>query len=109
MFLIFFVFNTGNFRVYRNVLMKSETPAVPYFGMFLKDLTFLHDGNADYSIGGRVNMAKRRQVAAMLRSIQRFQEDRYNLMVVPPIRAFLRSHTVVLDENELHDRSRRLQ
>lgn len=46
-----------NFKVYRNKLKlinkddhysKSPLPVVPFFNLYLQDLTFLNDGNADY-------------------------------------------------------------
>jgi hypothetical protein len=52
----------GNYKTYRDKLGASELPAVPYVGVFLKDLTFICDGNPDYLRGGLINMHKRRQV-----------------------------------------------
>ncbi len=52
----------GNYKHYRDKLGATELPAVPYVGVFLKDLTFICDGNPDYLRGGLINMHKRRQV-----------------------------------------------
>lgn len=54
----------GNYKKYRQTLRTSPTPAVPYFGIYLKDLTFISDGNPDYLKGGIINLTKRRQVSA---------------------------------------------
>ena len=54
----------SNHKRYRDTLLSSQTPAVPYFGMYLKDLTFITDGNPDYLRGGVVNLSKRRQVGS---------------------------------------------
>eukprot|EP00731_Ephydatia_muelleri_P006257 Em0003g505a len=43
-------------------LSTIPTPAVPYIGVFLKDLTFICDGNRDYLRGGLINVHKRRQL-----------------------------------------------
>ena len=39
-----------------------HTPAVPYVGVFLTDLTFICEGNPDFLHGGLINIHKRRQV-----------------------------------------------
>ena len=57
-----FPFLQGNYKIYRDKLGTTELPAVPYVGVFLKDLTFICDGNPDYLRGGLINIHKRRQV-----------------------------------------------
>ena len=52
----------NNYKRYRDRLSTIPTPAVPYIGVFLKDLTFICDGNPDYLRGGLINVHKRRQV-----------------------------------------------
>ena len=52
----------GNYKKYRQSLAVATTPCVPYVGVFLKDLTFICDGNPDYLRGGLINLHKRRQV-----------------------------------------------
>ena len=53
----------SNHKKYRETLRTSPTPAVPYFGIYLKDLTFISDGNPDYLKGGVINLSKRRQAS----------------------------------------------
>ena len=55
-------FLQNNYKRYRDRLSTIPTPAVPYIGVFLKDLTFICDGNPDYLRGGLINIHKRRQV-----------------------------------------------
>ena len=52
----------NNYKQYRDRLSTIPTSAVPYIGVFLKDLTFICDGNPDYLRGGLINVHKRRQV-----------------------------------------------
>ena len=59
-FLLFL--SQSNYKNYRDKLSITPVPAVPYIGVFLKDLTFIADGNPDYIRGGLVNLHKRRQV-----------------------------------------------
>lgn len=72
----------GNHKKYRETLRTSPTPTVPYFGIYLKDLTFISDGNPDYLKGGVINLSKRRQVYVLLEEIHRFQKKRYNIQEV---------------------------
>ena len=58
----------GNHKKYREAIRTSQTPAVPYFGIYLKDLTFISDGNPDYLKGGVINLNKRRKVGFYLNS-----------------------------------------
>ena len=37
-----------NFRHYRRELKKRKTPVLPYFGIYLRDFTFINDGNQKY-------------------------------------------------------------
>ena len=59
---IFTAYTQGNYKRYRDSLGVASTPCVPYVGVFLKDLTFICDGNPDYLRGGLINLHKRRQV-----------------------------------------------
>ncbi len=42
-------------------MLVSRPPLIPYMGLVLQDLTFVHIGNSDNVKGGRVNFAKRWQ------------------------------------------------
>ncbi len=56
----------SNYKMYRERLSMTKVPSVPYIGVFLKDLTFISDGNPDYLRGGLINLNKRRQVYIVL-------------------------------------------
>lgn len=51
---------TGSFKAYREALAHSRPPLIPYMGLVLQDLTFVHIGNSDM-VKGKVNFAKRWQ------------------------------------------------
>jgi len=51
---------SGSFKVYREALSKATPPLIPYMGLVLQDLTFVHIGNSD-QVKGKVNFAKRWQ------------------------------------------------
>jgi len=70
-----------NFRTYRQELRKKydrlpKSPTMPYVGVFLRDLTLIEDGNADY-ISDSVNYEKLSQVGEILATIKRFQNSNY--------------------------------
>eukprot|EP00731_Ephydatia_muelleri_P012206 Em0006g1100a len=62
----------NNYKRYRD---RLSTPALPYIGVFLKDLTFICDGNPDYLRGGLINVHKRRQVYSKVEEIKRLQKN----------------------------------
>ncbi|KXN69287.1 ras GEF, partial [Conidiobolus coronatus NRRL 28638] len=37
-----------NFLIYRNKLKDTPPPCIPFFGIYLTDLTFIHQGNPTY-------------------------------------------------------------
>jgi hypothetical protein len=98
----------SNYKNYRDKLSITPIPAVPYIGVFLKDITFIADGNPDYIRGGLVNLHKRRQVYQKLEEISHFQHDHYNYHVVPELQAYLVGFHPVSDE-ELHSKSHVLE
>ena len=44
-----------NFRHYRHELKKRKLPVLPYFGIYLRDFTFINDGNQQYKPDGTPN------------------------------------------------------
>ncbi|XP_015750636.1 PREDICTED: ras guanine nucleotide exchange factor J-like [Acropora digitifera] len=71
-----------NYKRYRQALATSPTPSVPYFGIYMKDLTFIAEGNPDFFKGGLINLTKRRQIYLVIDEIRRFQKDVYNFQEV---------------------------
>uniref|UniRef100_A0A0N5APS1 Ras-GEF domain-containing protein n=1 Tax=Syphacia muris TaxID=451379 RepID=A0A0N5APS1_9BILA len=76
--------STFSFKNYRNLLTESRPPCLPYLGLVLQDLTFVHIGNPDYlspkQCQGRKNLlnyGKRWQQFTILDSIRRFKSWNY--------------------------------
>uniref|UniRef100_A0A8C2P0G1 CRK SH3-binding GNRP n=1 Tax=Capra hircus TaxID=9925 RepID=A0A8C2P0G1_CAPHI len=65
--------SSSSFRAYRAALSEVEPPCIPYLGLILQDLTFVHLGNPDY-IDGKVNFSKRWQQFNILDSMRCFQQ-----------------------------------
>ena len=73
-----------------------DAPTVPYLGLYLTDLTFVEDGNADYvhdaSVGGGtqlVNLSKCAMVAKVLGEVEHFQRARFAAEPQPGALAWL--------------------
>jgi len=70
-----------NFKSYRQELRRRyeklpKSPAMPYVGVFLRDLTLIEDGNADF-ISDLINYEKLSQVGEILATIKKFQNSNY--------------------------------
>ncbi|XP_036073971.1 rap guanine nucleotide exchange factor 1 isoform X6 [Rousettus aegyptiacus] len=70
--------SSSSFRAYRAALAEVEPPCIPYLGLILQDLTFVHLGNPDY-IDGKVNFSKRWQQFNILDSMRCFQQAHYDI------------------------------
>ncbi|XP_013362139.1 PREDICTED: rap guanine nucleotide exchange factor 1 isoform X8 [Chinchilla lanigera] len=70
--------SSSSFRAYRAALSEVEPPCIPYLGLILQDLTFVHLGNPDY-VDGKVNFSKRWQQFNILDSMRCFQQAHYDI------------------------------
>jgi len=95
----------------RDALKVMFPPCVPPLSMYLKDLTFIEDGNPDLIRDGLINVAKRRQISQIILRIKNYQQTPYPLEVVPYIRD--QFHSVLfknlMDEDALWARSQILE
>jgi hypothetical protein len=97
----------NNYKNYREIIEKTTLPAVPYFGIFTRDLTFIQDGNPEY-LRNFINLHKRRQLYSKLEEIRRFQTDQYNFEPVYALQEVLMNH-IAISEEELHAISHSLE
>lgn len=91
----------NRFAGVRSELTSMEPPCIPYLGMYLTELTFLEDGNADEVEGGLVNFFKRERVAQVIKAIQSFQKTPYFFVRIPGLVQYI-SEYAVLDEEALY-------
>ncbi|XP_011440592.3 rap guanine nucleotide exchange factor 1 isoform X4 [Magallana gigas] len=71
--------SSGSFRAYRQALAETEPPCIPYIGLILQDLTFIHIGNQDLLPDGSINFAKRWQQFNILDNMRRFKKCNYQI------------------------------
>ena len=62
--------NGAGYRARLAAVVASGEPAVPYLGFHLKDFIFTLDGNKDHTADGRINFAKRRRLARLIRPLE---------------------------------------
>lgn len=83
--------STRNFRDYRDVLRSVTPPAIPFFGVYLSDLTLVEDGNPDNLQDNAkiINFSKRLKSAEIIRDIVQYQLHGYNYTAVPAVQVLL--------------------
>ncbi|KAJ5708180.1 hypothetical protein N7488_007981 [Penicillium malachiteum] len=101
---------TQNYAAYRETLNMAVPPCIPFLGLYLKDLTFIEDGNQALTPEGLINFHKYTMLAASVHELQRFKKAPYSLFPVPELQEYLASQlqtAVRLDE--MWDRSCELE
>ncbi|AMD22598.1 HHL172Wp [Eremothecium sinecaudum] len=87
--------STKNFSRYRELLESvREFPCVPFFGVYLSDLTFTAGGNPDNLDGTSdiINFGKRSRIVSVLKEIDSYQCTEYNLERHSDVLNFLDEH-----------------
>ncbi|CAH0600593.1 unnamed protein product [Chrysodeixis includens] len=69
--------SSSSFRTYRQALAESQPPCIPYIGLVLQDLTFVHIGNPDLLPEGGINFTKRWQQYHIMQNMKRFNKKQY--------------------------------
>mmetsp|Transcript_3743 Transcript_3743/g.5679 ORF Transcript_3743/g.5679 Transcript_3743/m.5679 type:complete len:636 (+) Transcript_3743:1065-2972(+) len=95
-----------NYFNFREALHECAPPCVPYFGLFLSDLVFIHDGNSDFlnDNENHINFQKRRHVANVIQEIQQYQLLPYDLLEVDVILDFI-ANAKIMSDDERYQRS----
>lgn len=100
--------SSSSFRAYRAALSEVEPPCIPYLGLILQDLTFVHLGNPDH-IEGKVNFSKRWQQFNILDSMRCFQQRHYDLKRNEEIISFFNDFSDHLAEEALWELSLKIK
>lgn len=100
--------SSSSFRAYRAALSEVEPPCIPYLGLILQDLTFVHLGNPDY-IDGKVNFSKRWQQFNILDSMRCFQQVHYEVKRNEDIISFFNDFSDHLAEEALWELSLKIK
>lgn len=70
--------SSSSFRAYRQALAETQPPCIPYIGLVLQDLTFVHIGNNDLLPDGTINFSKRWQQFNIVENMKRFKKCTYS-------------------------------
>ncbi|XP_043787905.1 guanine nucleotide-releasing factor 2 isoform X6 [Apis laboriosa] len=70
--------SSSSFRAYRQALAETQPPCIPYIGLVLQDLTFVHIGNSDLLPDGSINFSKRWQQFNIVENMKRFKKGTYS-------------------------------
>jgi len=99
--------NKQNYRLYRQALKTTKLPILPYLGIYLRDLTFIEEGNSDW-VGpkedGLVNMDKLNLIAQIILEVKRFQTVPFAIDKDPVLAGYL-SKLLTLPEEMLYKHS----
>ncbi|XP_034547957.1 rap guanine nucleotide exchange factor 1-like [Notolabrus celidotus] len=104
--------SSSSFRAYRAALSEVEPPCIPYLGLILQDLTFVHLGNPDLvttSQGSNVNFSKRWQQFNILDTLRTYQQSHYSLQPNDDIISFFNDFGDHLAEEALWELSLRIR
>lgn len=96
----------GNNRNYREALKRASSPVILHLGTFLKDLTFLLDGNPDKLKQNcdLVNVQKFTMIASTINTLLNARKKPYCLQQVPFIQELI-ENTETLSEEESYQES----
>jgi son of sevenless len=93
-----------NFSNYRKALGAARLPCLPYFGIFLRDLTFADDSLDDELENGYANFQKMCRMSGVLQDILRYQSEPYTFGSDPSLFHFLKNINP-LSEDDLWEHS----
>mmetsp|Transcript_20287 Transcript_20287/g.77658 ORF Transcript_20287/g.77658 Transcript_20287/m.77658 type:complete len:990 (+) Transcript_20287:129-3098(+) len=73
----------ANYKTYRETIASCDPPTIPHLGVYLRDLTFIEDGNSDHLSTGLINFAKCYKVGSVIATVQQYQKLGYVTMFQP--------------------------
>lgn len=93
--------SSSSFRAYRQALADTQPPCIPYIGLVLQDLTFVHIGNSDILSDGIINFSKRWQQFNIVENMKRFKKGTYSFKKSERIIAFFSNFDEFLCEEAM--------
>ncbi|KAG6917091.1 hypothetical protein DXG01_003980 [Tephrocybe rancida] len=77
------------FTKYRQFMSSVTPPCVPFFGVFISTLQFIHDGNPDFLPGGLVNFRKHQMASEVITDIKHWQSQSFNFQAIPSVQSYI--------------------
>mmetsp|Transcript_31586 Transcript_31586/g.79216 ORF Transcript_31586/g.79216 Transcript_31586/m.79216 type:complete len:865 (+) Transcript_31586:113-2707(+) len=96
-----------NYKNYREQVHIEAPPLIPYIGVYLRDLTFIEDGNDSYldSKLGLINWEKATMLSAVFQEITRFQRSPYRFPQHVDVQKFLANAEIITNDEKLRQLS----
>uniref|UniRef100_A0A5S6QUE2 Ras-GEF domain-containing protein n=1 Tax=Trichuris muris TaxID=70415 RepID=A0A5S6QUE2_TRIMR len=107
--------SSQSFKAYRAVLADTKPPCLPYLGLILQDLTFVHVGNPDYlqqneNLTAKViNFTKRWQQFMILDNVRRFKFWAYDISPDDGILTFFDNFDNYIEEEQIWELSEKIK
>ena len=101
--------STSAFKTYRKALSEAKAPCIPYLGLILTDITFIHLGNPQDLPDGKVNFVKRWQQYNILDTVRRFKENLYDFSRDEKVLDFLNEYEEHMEEEEMWEKSQQIR
>ncbi|XP_018059782.1 PREDICTED: guanine nucleotide-releasing factor 2 isoform X9 [Atta colombica] len=93
--------SSSSFRAYRQALAETQPPCIPYIGLVLQDLTFVHIGNSNLLPDGTINFSKRWQQFNIVENMKRFKKGTYSFKKHERIMTFFNNFSDFLCEEAM--------
>eukprot|EP01128_Nolandella_sp_AFSM9_P001559 TRINITY_DN1175_c0_g1_i1.p1 TRINITY_DN1175_c0_g1~~TRINITY_DN1175_c0_g1_i1.p1 ORF type:complete len:844 (-),score=218.24 TRINITY_DN1175_c0_g1_i1:59-2443(-) len=100
----------GNFKNMRVIAENAQPPTIPPLALLVKDLTFIEDGNEDYSDSKKkiINVEKVFMLGKIVQRVKHIQAVRYQLAYVECLQDLL-TNGKVMNEDEREATSKSLE
>lgn len=98
---------SNSFKNYREALKGSGSQCLPYFTLFLSDLTFMDEGNPDLinvDDNQLINFPKHEMLFRTIKNLEKYQQSKYDIQPKEPFYTML-YQMPGLDEKELYNLS----
>jgi len=91
-----------NYKVYRETEAAASPPLICYIGVYLRDLTFIEDGNDTYlnEETKLINYEKMKMLATTFAKIHQYQQVAYKFDAHPGVVEYLTKARVIIQNDE---------
>ncbi|XP_044756860.1 guanine nucleotide-releasing factor 2 isoform X2 [Coccinella septempunctata] len=93
--------SSSSFRAYRQALAETQPPCIPYIGLVLQDLTFVHIGNTNLLPDGMINFSKRWQQFNIVENMKKFKKCTYSFKKNERIIQFFENFDDIIPEDAM--------
>lgn len=85
----------GGYKSYRHALQNVDPPAIPFLGVFTKDVYLIRQHNDTYKEDGSINFEKFSLLVKIIRDLLHFQTISYRYESDPILQQYLKKLQVI--------------